>query len=250
MQTPTETPLGGALRSQQTAEWLLQQLRSGQLAGAVQLPSEQELAGMLGVSRTVVRDALSVLERAGYMERVRGIGTLVNREVLEADNRLDQKIEFYSMIRAAGYEPHSDTVSVTRETAAPALAKRLALPAGQEHTLVFVRRRVLAGDRPVLHSTDIFPLALLGGRRPDTLAFTQPIFTLLQTICGLEVTKTLAHLRAVPGPPAVRRQLELRADQALMQLDETCYTRLCQPVLCCRTLYTDFFDFSIVRKLL
>src|SRR5699024_4625526 len=106
MQTPTETPLGGALRSQQTAEWLLPQLRSGQLAGAVQLPSEKELAGMLGVSRTVVRDALSVLERAGYMERVRGIGTLVNREVLEADNRLDQKIEFYSMIRAAGYEPH------------------------------------------------------------------------------------------------------------------------------------------------
>ena len=94
------------------------------------------------------------------------------------------------------------------------------------------------------------PLALLGGRRPDTLDFTQPIFTLLQSICGLEVTKTLAHLRAVPGPPVVRRQLELRADQALMQLDETCYTRLCQPVLCCRTLYTDFFDFSIVRKLL
>ena len=77
MQTPTETPLGGALRSQQTAEWLLQQLRSGQLAGAVQLPSEQELAGMLGVSRNVLREAIKSMELMGMIQSCPGRGTVV-----------------------------------------------------------------------------------------------------------------------------------------------------------------------------
>ena len=66
----------------------------------------------------------------------------------------------------------------------------------------------------------------------------------------MKVTKTLAHMRAVTGSPTIRRQLALRPEQALMQLDETCYSRLCRPVLCCRTCYTDFFDFAIVRKLI
>ena len=47
-----------------------------------------------------------------------------------------------------------------------------------------------------------------------------------------------------------RRQLALRPEQALLQLEEICYSRLCKPVLCCQTYYTDFFDFAMVRKLL
>ena len=75
MNKTTENRLGGELRSQQAARRLLEELRRGRYADAAQLPSELELADVLGVSRTVVRDALSDLERDGYVERVRGIGT-------------------------------------------------------------------------------------------------------------------------------------------------------------------------------
>lgn len=50
----------------------------------------------------MVRDALSDLERDGYVERVRGIGTLVNRDVVRVENRMDQKLEFNRMIRSIG----------------------------------------------------------------------------------------------------------------------------------------------------
>ena len=75
MNKTTENRLGGELRSHQAARRLLEELRRGRYADAAQLPSELELADVLGVSRTVVRDALSDLERDGYVERVRGIGT-------------------------------------------------------------------------------------------------------------------------------------------------------------------------------
>ena len=151
MNKTTESRLGGELRSQQASQRLLDELRGGRYAKATQLPSELELADVLGVSRTVVRDALSDLERDGYVERVRGIGTLVNRDVVQVENRMDQKLEFNRMIRAIGRVPHSDTLMVTKETATPELIKKLALDPEKEHTLVFVRRRVLADETPVLY---------------------------------------------------------------------------------------------------
>ena len=66
----------------------------------------------------------------------------------------------------------------------------------------------------------------------------------------MEVTETLTTVHAVQGTPAIRRQLGLKPEQALLQLDETCYSRTCKPVLCCQTCYTDFFDFAMVRKLI
>ena len=136
MNKTTESRLGGELRSQQASQRLLDELRGGRYAKATQLPSELELADVLGVSRTVVRDALSDLERDGYVERVRGIGTLVNRDVVQVENRMDQKLEFNRMIRAIGRVPHSDTLMVTKETATPELIKKLALDPEKEHTLV------------------------------------------------------------------------------------------------------------------
>ena len=135
MNKTTENRLGGELRSHQAARRLLEELRRGRYADAAQLPSELELADVLGVSRTVVRDALSDLERDGYVERVRGIGTLVNRDVVRVENRMDQKLEFNRMIRSIGRVPHSDNLMVTRETAMPELAAKLGLDPEREHTL-------------------------------------------------------------------------------------------------------------------
>ena len=250
MNKQTENRLGGELRSQHTAARLLEELENGRYSGAAQLPSELELASDLGVSRTVVRDALSELERDGYLERVRGIGTLVNRDVVQLKNRMDQKLEFYKMIRAIGKEPRSDNLSVTLEIASPALAEKLQLPTDAPQTLVCVRRRVMADDTPVLFSTDILPLSLFDNKRLEGIDFSQPIFDIAARHCHTEVTETVAHLHAVSGPAGIRRQLALRPEQALLQLEEICYSRLCKPVLCCQTYYTDFFDFAMVRKLL
>lgn len=249
MKKETETRLGGELRSRAAADRLAYELRHGVYAEAEQLPSEVELAEFLGLSRTAVRDALSELERAGYLERVRGIGTLINRDITNVENRMDKKLEFYKMIRAIGKEPHSDSLTVTKEPANPDMLQRLGLPHEGPQTLVFVRRRVLADDTPVLFSTDILPLALFEEKRLDRIDFSRPIFEIAAAYCHTEVTQTLAHLHAVTGSPGVRRQLGLRADQALLRLDETCYSRLCKPVICCQTWYTDFFDFAMVRKL-
>ena len=97
--------LGGAVISDRVVASLLEELTNGRYAQADRLPAEVDLATELGVSRTVIRDALSEMERAGYVERVRGIGTVVNRAVLGLRSRLDQKLEYYPLIRSFGSSP-------------------------------------------------------------------------------------------------------------------------------------------------
>ena len=122
---------GGALISAQVVQTLLAELRTGRYASAARLPPELTLARTLGVSRSVVRDALGELERAGYVERVRGIGTLVNRGALAVRRRLDRKLEFTQMILAAGRTPHTDHLVVTRQQPDDATAAALGLCAAQ-----------------------------------------------------------------------------------------------------------------------
>ena len=226
---------------------LLEQLRNGIWQDTDHLPPELELANRLNVSRTVVRDALSELERAGYIERVRGIGTVINRDVVNLARRMDQKFEFTQMIRARGMQPNSDDLRVSRHTADADAAQ--ALNISLDTPVYYICRRVLADNTPVLFSTDIVPCSLFGTTRTDGIDFTRPIFNILDEACGIQVSSTITHLRAAMGDPAVRHALALQRDQALLELSETCYSRLCRPVLRCRTFYTDFFDFALVRKL-
>lgn len=239
--------LGGALLSAHAAQRLLQEIAAGRWAAADRLPPEVELAAALGVSRTVVRDALSELERGGYIERVRGIGTVVNRGVAALDHRMDRKVEFTRRIAESGRTPHTDHLLVTRQAANADAAAALGMTPGQ--TVLVVTKRMLADDVPVLLCTDTLPLELFGGRRLDGVDFARPIFDILQQECGIQTTSTIAHLRAVPGAAAERRLLRLGPDKALLELQETCYSRLCRPVVRSRTLYTDYFDFALVRKL-
>ena len=243
----TAPRLGGALLSAHAAQRLLREIAAGRWAAADRLPPEVELAAALGVSRTVVRDALSELERGGYIERVRGIGTVVNRGVAALDHRMDRKVEFTRRIAESGRTPHTDHLLVTRQAADADAAAALGMTPGQ--TVLVVTKRMLADDVPVLLCTDTLPLELFGGRRLDGVDFARPIFDILQQECGIQTTSTIAHLRAVPGAAAERRLLRLGPDKALLELQETCYSRLCRPVVRSRTLYTDYFDFALVRKL-
>ena len=149
---PDSAPrLGGVLISNQVVAELLEQLRNGIWQDTDHLPPELELANRLNVSRTVVRDALSELERAGYIERVRGIGTVINRDVVNLARRMDQKFEFTQMIRARGMQPNSDDLRVSRHTADADAAQ--ALNISLDTPVYYICRRVLADNTPVLFST-------------------------------------------------------------------------------------------------
>lgn len=241
-----QNPLGGTVISQQIASQLLSEMRSGPYATSERLPAEVELAARLGVSRTVIRDALSELEREGYVERVRGLGTVVNRRIVALNNRLDQKFEYSAMIRRAGFTPVADQISVQQINADSHLAQVLDLAVGDP--VLVVRKRVLADTHPVIYSVDYFSANLFPADTLDTLDFSRPIFDILQEICGISVTSTIAHINAVNGDAAIRQTLAVPSHEALLLMDEVSFSKLAKPVMYSLSYYTNFFHFSILRK--
>lgn len=240
--------LGGVVISDRVVADLLESLRNGPLANCDHLPAEVDLAESMGVSRTVIRDALSELEREGYIERVRGIGTVVNRDVLCLQNRLDQKLEYYDLIRSFGSFPHADSFQIHSVEANADLAKSLDLPVGAP--LICIKKRVMADTQPVIYSVNYLPKALFGNRDCSRIDLTPSVFDVLEKECGQQPATTLAHIRASYGEDAIRSSMRLAPDEAMLLLDEVCYNRLCRPIMRSFSYYTNFFDFSILRKML
>lgn len=61
------------------AEQILAKIRSGELAPGGRLPAQRELAVMLGVGRSSVREAINALVVTGVLEAVHGKGTFVTQ---------------------------------------------------------------------------------------------------------------------------------------------------------------------------
>jgi len=83
-------PLGPAKnRTGEVVERLAAEIASGRLTPGAQLPTEQEMTAALGVSRTVVREAVAVLRAEGLVETRQGVGAFVVRDVQRRPFRID-----------------------------------------------------------------------------------------------------------------------------------------------------------------
>lgn len=65
----------------QIAKQVKEYLESGALGAGEKLDTEEELAKKFGVSRPTIRQALSVLEKEGYIDRIHGKGTFVSGKI-------------------------------------------------------------------------------------------------------------------------------------------------------------------------
>lgn len=79
--------LDDGILSARAAQQIQELIRTGELREGERLPSERELSEYLGVSRTVVREAIKLLKAVGLVRVKQGVGTFIAEpgpDVLEA----------------------------------------------------------------------------------------------------------------------------------------------------------------------
>ena len=103
---------------------------------------------------------------------------------------------------------------------------------------------------PVIYSIDYLPRALFGSRDYTRIDLSGGVFDILEQECNQQISSNVAHLKASCGDEPIRAAMRLAPGEAMLLLDEICYNRLCHPVMRSLSYYTNFFDFSILRKLL
>ncbi len=73
----------------EAVDQLAAEIRSGRLAPGSRLPTEQELMGQLGVSRTVIREAIAALRSEGLVVTRQGSGAFVAPDTRRVPFRID-----------------------------------------------------------------------------------------------------------------------------------------------------------------
>ncbi|MDO5372273.1 MAG: GntR family transcriptional regulator [Corynebacterium glutamicum] len=90
---------------------LRQQFDTSRLPVNTQLPSENDLADRYDVSRVTIRNAITQLEKEGYLQRVKGSGTFVTRPNKLIKHELALTVPWAAQLRQKG---HIVNAQVTR----------------------------------------------------------------------------------------------------------------------------------------
>jgi DNA-binding GntR family transcriptional regulator len=154
--------------SEEVVNRLLKEIKYGKYAGLLKHSSEVKMAEEMGVSLSVIRDSLSVLEQEGFVIRKHGVGTIIiNKHVLNVVKRIDLEKEFMGTISDAGYTPDV------------AFAKAQIVKANE----TFAKKLVTADGKPAIYCVDYIPKMLDTPKkiykiRPSHIRFNEGLFYL------------------------------------------------------------------------
>lgn len=225
---------------------LRQAIAQGTFRPGSQLPTEAGLCEMLGVSRTVVREALRVLEEDGLVARRHGVGTFVRDHPILKN--LNFNFGITEMIESAGLVSGTSYFAIQSETADQEKAEQLRVDPGTP--LVTVQRVRTADGRPVVYSLDTLPESLLkrAGFDPQLL-LTQSIYNILQTSLGQVIEYGIARLLPVVAPDYVVEKLRLPINALTLYIVQTDYSPDDVPLVYSQEYHLpDAFDFIVWRR--
>lgn len=233
--------------TQITAHELRDAIEKGIYAPGAKLPPELQLVKVLGVSRTIVRDALRFLAEEGLIDRRQGRGTFV-RDNLILQN-LNMNFGTTQMIKSAGMVPGTPHLRIEDSFASPEVAKALKLPVGTP--IVMIERLRSADGKPVVYSLDYIPKSLVGDR--DLTIYWRDhdisLYQLLQGTLGIVIEYGVTRLLPVKASRRPSEMLQVSPDSPLLNILQTDYAPHDVPVLyTCEYHLPDAFDFIIVRR--
>lgn len=202
---------------QQVRELLLARIASGVWRPAESLPSEQTLAGELGVSHGTVRKALDSLAADNLVERRQGKGTFVVEHTAESAH-----FRFFKITHAAGERamPGCKRATITRR--APKAQERQRLGLDDSAEIYQIRRDRTIDDKVSVRELIVVPAVFFGGLDkmnplPNTL------YTIYQARFGISIVSASEQIQSVAANREDADALGVAAGAPILQVDRTAY---------------------------
>ena len=225
---------------------LLRELKTGQYADCDRLPRETVLAEQFGISRNHLREVLAQLEREGFITRIHGVGTLINRHVINVNYRMDIEVEFLDIISQSGYIPEVVGIHIQEEKADAFIAQKLHIP---EHTEIMRICRVCTADgKPAIYCEDVFEKKLI--KEEYTLKDFEPtIFHFLKKCCYVEAYMDVTQLHAVLADEKIGKALGIPQGSPVLNMEEIDYDISGNVIFYSSQYFVDeLFEQTVIRK--
>jgi GntR family transcriptional regulator len=205
----------------QLKQWLSTRIVSGELAPGTQLPGDFELSELLGVSRGVVRQALSELRHDGLIERERGRGTFVSQPKT-AQGLINSMRGLADDAALHGQRIQSIVLRFAQTPADEFVAGRLGLEPG-DPVVELERLRSLDGEPWVLAVTYL-PAELVPGVERRDLGGGESLYRVLREDYGLPIVASMRRVEAAVTDAREAHLLRMRVGEPLLVLRSISYT--------------------------
>ena len=203
----------------QVEHQLATEIAAGRWAVHEQLPTEDQLIDMFGVSRITIRRAIQNLVTRGVVEVRRGRGTFV------ATPRITQELTelsgFVEDMQVLGKHPTAQVLTIEKVIANADVAKALDL--GADAKVVRILRVRLADGVPISLDETFLP-EVIGTKIVNHDLETEPIFGLLEQRYDLPLIEADYEMEATIASPDISSPLQIAPGSAIFLIKRTSYT--------------------------
>ncbi len=251
-QSPKKKLRATALTAE-TKSHLLELIDRYQRAKELKLPSEEELAEIVGVSRITIRGALNELQSEGLIFRKHGKGTFINPEALKIKVQLSPVSLFKDMIISSGFTPSVKIIHLSLTEASLAVADALSLSPGD--SLYITKKIFYANNHPCAYCIDYFssdfstkPLTIA-----DLTAEEDSIFQYFSVHHQLHIAWDKTEIQTITNleMPELSTAFDLDRQKiaSYLLLKSVNYTEDNRPIIFAEEyIDTSFINFSMIRQ--
>jgi GntR family transcriptional regulator len=218
--------VGGASLAHRARDAILESILHGRFEGS-RLPPENELADMLGVSRTTVRSALQSLEQHGVLTRSPRRGTQVHGRLSPSMVALHRLIGFARLLEESGYTV--DVITTAKLTTRPPAEVTKALDVGPRAGVYQVSRLFVASGKPAVWVLNYFAADHFVSRPTDDELAQSP-FDMHDLLTGGPVDHAVVELVPARAGAEVMAHLRLKAGEPYLLLKESHYSDVGLPL--------------------
>ena len=175
----------------QLKQIMREQIEHGSYKPGDRIPSELEFCHQYGVSRIVVRQALSELTQEGLIIRQQGLGSFVSEPKI--NESLVQKLTgFFQDMVEQGITPHTEVLRQEITPSTRQIAARLQIDVGA--SVLRIDRVRSVDEEPIIYVTTYLPASLCPGLIDADLS-NQSLYAFLENECLLKIDRVDALLR-------------------------------------------------------
>jgi GntR family transcriptional regulator len=210
----------------QLMEILRDKIQRGDWAPGDQIPGEQDLCELYGISRTVVRQTLLELELEGVINRRKGKGTFI--ALPKINEGLVQKLTgFYQDMVERGLKPSTKVLHQNVSPANEKVAQFLNIKAG-ENVIDILRLRFI-NDEPIQLVTTYIPFEICPALAGVDLT-NRSLYEFLEKEGGIFIAKGRRYIEAVLANDTEAALLGIDRGSPLLMLDSISYSDNGQPI--------------------
>jgi GntR family transcriptional regulator len=202
------------------------------------IPIESELCDMYGVSRITVRKALESLQSEGYLIKLQGRGTFVNKNTIE--QRLSKFYSFSGELQKKGMHEHAKLISFSKTKADEEQAENLRCQIGDP--VYRIERVRCTEDKPYAVEVSYIPLRFAPGLTEEPIK--SGLYRALNAY-GVYPDTATEQFSAINVNAETASLLGVHENDAAISLRRTTFSGTNLVEYCTSIVRGDFFSYTV-----